>query len=212
MQIIGFCGFIGAGKSESARYVRDTYDFELMAFGDSLKDCVAAIYCWPRHLLDGNTEESRIFRDTVDVWWEKNLGIPKFTPRFALTNFGTDIMRNYCHKEIWTMTIERKILNASQGKIVFGDVRHADEFELINQLGGKVYRVKRGPNPEWFFMAESANKGNKIAMAYMKNLGIHKSEYEWIGQNIADTIPNDSTLRLLHNLIDAHCELGVYDL
>ena len=57
--IIGICGLIGSGKGTVADILEQEHGFIKVSFADSLKDAVAAVFGWPRSLLEGDTEESR---------------------------------------------------------------------------------------------------------------------------------------------------------
>jgi hypothetical protein len=63
------------------------------SFAGALKDAVAAIFVWPRHLLEGDTAESDRFRETADEYWTEKLAgkkgsifekYDKITPRLVL--------------------------------------------------------------------------------------------------------------------------------
>jgi len=98
--IIGLVGFIGSGKDTVAsRFI--SYGCIKDSFAAPLKDACAAIFGWPRALLEGDTVESREFRETPDMFWARKLGIDNFTPRLALQLVGTDVLRNHFHQDIW---------------------------------------------------------------------------------------------------------------
>ena len=91
-KIVGICGLIGNGKDTAAGFLLDE-GFTQISFAGVLKDIVALIFDWDRELLEGHSDESRIWRETVDKWWANRLDIHDFTPRKALTMIGTDTMR-----------------------------------------------------------------------------------------------------------------------
>ena len=91
--IIGICGFIGSGKDTVANMFVErgcTHD----SFAAPLKDVCSSIFGWERSMLEGDTVESRDFRETPDIFWTKKLGVPNFTPRLALQLLGTEVLRN----------------------------------------------------------------------------------------------------------------------
>lgn len=197
MKLIAFVGFANAGKSTAALALTDQ-DYYLMNFADAIKDCLSAIFGWPRYLLEGTTNESRIFRETVDTWWANKLNIPEFSPRYAMKYFGTETMRQHFHPEIWTLNVEYRFSKLIDGQVVFGDVRHKNEISLIKKLGGKLIRIKKGDDPEWFETAVQANLGDQAALWMMKEVyKIHDSEMDWIGSPVDATITNDGTMREL---------------
>ena len=115
-KIIAIQGFIGSGKDTLAEIIYNK-EKELgknvikLSFAASLKDSVSIIFGWDRNLLEGDTKESRDWREQIDEWWSKRLDIPYLTPRWVLQNIGTNVMRNHFHSDIWLSSLERKIFN-----------------------------------------------------------------------------------------------------
>jgi len=86
--IIGFVGFIGSGKGTVADILTHKYGFNKESFANAVKDACAAIFLWDRKMLEGDTKESREWRETPDPWWSEKLG-REFSPRLALQLMGT---------------------------------------------------------------------------------------------------------------------------
>lgn len=194
MNIVSFVGFADAGKSTAA-LVLASQGYISMSFADAIKDCVAAIFCWDRAMLEGNTPESRVFRMTVDPWWADKLGIPDFTPRFAMQNIGTECFRHHFHDLIWVYNVERRLMLSGADSFVFGDVRHPNEINLTKQLGGKLIRIKKGIDPVWFELAKEANAGDQDAQRIMRDIHkVHDSEMAWIGCEFDHVVNNDETI------------------
>ena len=78
-KVVGICGLIGHGKDTASGFLIEE-GFQRVSFAGILKDACANIFGWDRILLEGNTTESRAFREQVDEWWAKRLDIPNFTP------------------------------------------------------------------------------------------------------------------------------------
>lgn len=191
MQIIGVVGFIGSGKGTVGDILVHNYDFVADSFAASLKDAVAIIFGWPRHLLEGDTEESRKFRETVDAFWSEKLG-REFTPRLALQLMGTEAGRDIFGQNIWTGSLERRI--KSRGKnTVITDVRFPNEIELIHNMGGIVLWVTRGDRPDWYDNALAYNKGLPLENLEEIKPNVHYSEWAWIGEKIDILLSNDGT-------------------
>jgi hypothetical protein len=197
--IIGFVGFIGSGKDTAADYLVNFHGFRRDSFANTLKDAVAAVFGWDRVLLEGRTAEARAWREEVDTWWAERLEMPKLTPRWVLQYWGTEVCRQGFHDDIWIASVENKMRKTTDN-IVISDVRFPNEIKAIHNAGGKVIRVKRGEDPEWYEAAISANKGPdanstwSLSKAKLAQLKIHASETAWVGGDIDVTISNDSTI------------------
>jgi hypothetical protein len=197
-------GFIGSGKGTCGDILESDFSFKKDAFANPLKDAVAAIFGWDRDLLEGDTAESRIWRETIDPWWEKR--VPGMTPRYALQLMGTEAGRNIFDSDIWLYSMERRMFSGNN--YVITDVRFPNEMSFIRSLGGKIVRVKRGPEPLWYdYAAEWNFKISKIKDAndYMfhnpqimdKYPGIHYSEFAWVGHSMDYVIENEGTIEEL---------------
>lgn len=191
--IIAFCGFIGSGKDTAANYLVDNYNFEKDSFAKTLKDLLSVLFNWNRTLLEGSTEESRAWRNQVDSWWSDKLGIDNFTPRWAMQHIGTDVFRNHFHTDIWVTTLENR-LEKSNKDIVISDVRFKNEMNVVKRLGGKIIKVSRGNNPEWYNDALLANIGNKDSLELLNKKQIHPSEWSWVNELIDFEIHNNGSI------------------
>lgn len=198
-KIVGILGFINGGKGTIASCLVNNYNFRQDSFASSLKDACANIFDWPRHLLEGDTKESRDWREEGDAWWSDKLGIPNFTPRYALQYVGTDILRNNFNEDLWFLTLQNRIRKNPDQHVVISDVRFPNEIKFIQEQGGTLIRVKRGPDPVWYETAIMANKGNSIAKEVMDKTysSAHFSEWAWVGSTIHYEINNDTTLESL---------------
>lgn len=188
--IIGLCGLIGAGKGTVADILAEQ-GFTKVSFADKLKDGVSTIFGWDRALLEGDTVESREWREQVDQFWTKETG-RTITPRILLQEFGTDCMRNGFHDGVWVSLLKQHILN-NPGNYVIPDVRFRNEQDMIRELSGQIWRVQRGEVPEWYGCAMLDNTtGGNLMEAY----DVHESEYKWIDLNnkFDTTIYNNTTL------------------
>lgn len=203
--IIGFVGFIGCGKDTAADYLVNYHEFRRDSFANTLKDAVSAVFGWDRTLLEGRTKEARAWREQVDEWWANRLSIPHLTPRWILQYWGTEVCRHGFHDDIWIASLENK-MRKTRDNIVISDVRFTNEIQAIHNAGGKVIRIKRGPDPEWFQDAANVNAGPTnlswaISKQKISELGIHASETSWIGGKIDVTICNDNSIDSLYEQI-----------
>jgi len=178
--IIGLCGNQGSGKDTVANILISEYGFIKLTFASTLKDVVAILFSWPRDLLEGLTEESRLWRENVDDFWSEKLSIPNFTPRKALQMIGTDLFRIHFNNDIWISIVENKIntmlKNNPNTNIVISDCRFTNEFTLIKQF----------PDSHIIMILREKNKSiNKL---------YHSSETEWVNYNFDAILQNDNSI------------------
>jgi hypothetical protein len=188
IKIIGICGFIGSGKDTVANIIKGLYGDRVkhISFAGILKDIVSIVFGWDRALLQGDTKESRKWREEVDEWWSARLNIPGLTPRYVLQQWGTDVMRNHFHTDIWIAAVERKMMCFSPDSIVvITDCRFPNEIELINKMCGNIVWVQRGDMPHWY---------NEYIMKGDIPIDVHVSEYVWVNSVFNRIIKNDGEL------------------
>jgi len=195
--IVGFLGFIGSGKGTAGDILKEI-GFEKQSFAGPVKDTASVMFGWPRHLLEGDTEESRKFREEYDPFWSKKFGY-EFTPRMALQRIGTEVGRDIFNENIWINILEKKI--DKNKNYVITDVRFANEIKWIQKQGGILIEVKRGKNPDWYEIAFEANQGCKKSEALMYETGVHESEWKWIGNFIDESIENNDSKETLRENI-----------
>ena len=53
--------------------------------------------------------EIKEWREKVDSYWERELGIKDFSPRKALQMIGTNVMRNHFDEAFWIKALKRKL-------------------------------------------------------------------------------------------------------
>lgn len=177
--IVGICGLIGSGKGTVADILVEQ-GFAKVSFADKLKDGVATIFGWDRKMLEGDTDESREWREQADLFWTQETGRP-ITPRIVLQEFGTECMREGFHNGVWVSLLKKYILD-TPGNYVVPDVRFRNEQNMIRELGGEIWQVKRGKDPEWFARAVFDNN-NPETSNLMHGYDVHESEYKWIDTN-----------------------------
>jgi hypothetical protein len=203
--IIGVCGFIGSGKDTVADYLVNLHHFRRESFANTLKDAVSAVFGWDRTMLEGRTKQAREWREQQDNWWTNRLGIV-ITPRWVLQNWGTEVCRNGFHDDIWIASLENKLRNSTDD-VVISDCRFPNEIQAIKQSGGRVVRVVRGPEPEWYNAAVSQNRGPNgnstwaLSGRQLEQLGVHESETAWVGTKFDVVLDNNSTLDDLYQQV-----------
>jgi hypothetical protein len=175
---------------------------------------VAQVFGWDRELLEGRTKESRAWREQVDPWWSERLKMPHLTPRYVLQVWGTEVARKSFHDDIWIAALENK-LRKTTDDVVISDCRFPNEIKSIRSAGGIVIRVVRGPEPEWYQAALSANRGPNGNVTWatskriLENARVHASETAWIGTHFDAVIDNnadglDNLYSQIKDLVLAH--------
>jgi len=195
--IIGICGLIGSGKGTVADVLVDQ-GFTKVSFADKLKDGVSTIFGWDRAMLEGDTDESRQWREQRDDFWSAETEM-EVTPRLVLQLFGTDCLRNGFHDGVWVSLLKKHMLD-NPGNYVIPDVRFRNEQNMIRELGGEIWRIQRGDIPEWYGCAMLDNTtGSDLMEAY----DVHPSEYKWIDMNnkFDVTLYNEGTIEDLRQLV-----------
>ena len=182
--IIGICGLIGSGKGTVADVLVDEHKFEKISFADKLKDSVSILFDWPRDMLEGETPDSRFWREQEDKFWTAETG-RSITPRLVLQEFGTDCMRNGFYDGVWVSFVKKKIIDNPDNNFVIPDVRFENEVEVIKSMGGKVWCVKRGPDPLWFRQYQDLGLEPK---------DVHPSEWRWANAHFDFNIYNEGTI------------------
>ena len=139
--IIGICGLIGSGKGSVADILVEEHNFKKISFADKLKDGVASVFNWDRQMLEGDTNDSRKWREEKDDFWSKETG-ETITPRLVLQLFGTDCMRSGFFDGIWVSLVKKHLLENPNANYVIPDVRFENEAKMIHALNGHVWQVR----------------------------------------------------------------------
>lgn len=188
MVIIGICGFQGVGKDTFANYLVSNYNFKKFSFAATTKDILSDMFGWDRKLLEGDTIESRTFRENPDPWWSAKLSIDNLTPRKVLQLIGTDLFRKHFNNDIWVHIVEKKIIQTLQtnpsDRIIVSDCRFPNEIAMLKNLGAKIIHIQRNL-PVWF---DKYKDGEDCVEASK----LHLSETDWIREDFDYTIANTS--------------------
>ena len=196
--IVGLLGFIGSGKGTAGDILKDM-GFTPVSFAKGVKDVTAEMFGWPRHLLEGDTQRSREWREQPDEFWSKEFG-KSFTPRYALQLMGTEVGRDVFHKDFWVIKLKKYIEDNPEQNFVITDVRFENEIKFVHDQSGILIEIERGVRPHWYDIAAKANRGEPKAEQHMLfHSGVHESEWRWIGGEIDHTIQNSGTVEDLKN-------------
>lgn len=113
--IVGFAGYATSGKDEAARPLIDR-GFVRVAFADPLK-ALAKELGWSGR----KDAEGRAFLEALGPGARKHI-----------------------HPRVWVWAAEQRIKEVGlYGDVVVTDVRYHNEVEMIQSLGGHIYRVVR---------------------------------------------------------------------
>ena len=204
-RLVGICGLIGSGKDTVGEVLVNEYGFSKLSFAGTLKDVTAVLFDWDRNMLEGTTPETRAEREVIDPWWSEKLG-RDWSPRIALQQMGTEVMRNHLHNDIWILTLENKLRKL--GNVVITDCRFPNEIDFIKERG-EIWTIDRGPKPSWWNYAVRFNHpldaDTRRVMHDLdqtpEQLGVHASEYSWAGVDAEHTIDNNGSLKGLYNRV-----------
>ncbi len=177
--IIGLCGAQGVGKDTVGDVLVSEYGFTKLTFATALKDVISILFSWPRDLLEGITDESRVWRETVNEHWSEKTGIKNFTPRKALQFIGTDLLRKQFYNDIWVNIVENKInelrLYDPNINIVITDCRFINEFNMIKSFSNShILNIKRSN--------------------IIETNTLHSSEIDWTNYEFDRILYNDGTI------------------
>lgn len=170
--IIGMSGLAGSGKNSVANIIKKNYDNWVdISFAKPMKDAVACMFGLPRELLEGDTKDSREWREQKCEYWSEKFNY-EITPRRILQMFGTELVRNNLNQNFWVDRLEFEIKNLTkEGKnVIITDVRFPNEANMIKNIGGEIWQVFCGEIPQWF--ADYRDKN-------IEPQGIHESEWKW---------------------------------
>lgn len=206
--MISLSGFIGSGKGEVSRILQKDFGYTPISFAEPLKDVVSIVFSWDRNLLEGDTIESRDFREKTDEYWSRKLGYP-VTPRKMLQFIGTELFQNNFMKNIWILSLEKRYYNdINNGKVIFSDTRFKHEMDYVKKRNYKIVYVER-ETPSWVTDVQDWYSGHISEMPDLcKNM--HKSEYEWLSQKPDYIIENKKSLDDLKN--NVHSMVKTLDL
>lgn len=159
-KVIGFAGRMRNGKTQSALYLVDRYDYLKLSCAGALKELCAKLLNIDLDTLNELKNDNVPINVKPDERWvdiiSKHIGVDKDIVAHDLENIvfkdvrdvlqyvGTDIIRK--HKENWHVDILRSEIASllEQGyKVVIDDVRFTNECDMIKEFGGEVYFVNR---------------------------------------------------------------------
>ncbi len=136
--IIGLAGTAGSGKDTLGDYLVCQHGFTKLAFADPLRDMVVALLV---HL--GIDERDALWSLANDRLFKEH-PLPQIdrSPRQLMQTLGTEWGRNQVHPDLW-LKIAQERIELTAGPVVITDVRFSNEAQLVRDLGGKVWQLRR---------------------------------------------------------------------
>ena len=119
------------------------------------------------------------------------------TPRWILQQWGTEVLRNHFHDDIWIAALESRLARRADHTVI-SDVRFPNEVKAIRAQGGKIVWIQRGVTPHWYDIAERANSGDAKAQQWLHDNNIHASETSWAGTQFDEIIVNNGSIDSLY--------------
>lgn len=197
--IIGICGFEGAGKDTMADYLVAEKGFVKLSFATIVKQIASILFGWDLRMLQGDTLESRLWREKLDEKWTSILNMP-ITPRKVLRLTGTESCRNVFGPNIFVGNVYNRILSllneSPTTNIVVSDCRFLNEIEMVKSFdNSKLIHIYDNSLPTWFKQYKSGVNVDEIKL-------MHPSSYEWIRSNFDEEIKNNKSKQNLYDNIN----------
>lgn len=169
--LIGLTGYAGSGKDTFAKVLVEKYGYTRIAFADPIRELLYKLNPIINGLPYGGT---RSLSELVDsVGWDEAKKEPEV--RRLLQDLGVGA-REVIDSELWVSTAFKK--TGEPGKrYVITDVRFTNEADLVKQLGGQVWRVKRvDVNAVNGHISENEMDGYKVDQIFLNNGTIDELE------------------------------------
>lgn len=144
MNIIGFTGLAGSGKTTAARQLVTVNGWTRISFADPLRAMLAAL---------GVTHAEMANAKHVPLPWLHNR-----TPRELLQTLGTEWGRTFVGPDVWVAAARRNVeyeLELGATGVVFDDCRFENEAAMIRQMGGLVIELRRSGTQQMAHASEA---------------------------------------------------------
>lgn len=181
ISVIGLTGRAQAGKDTVADYLVREHGFTRFAFADKLKSMALVLDPIVQEGREGDF--ARLSEAVHYTGWEGAKKMPEV--RRFLQVLGTEAVRDHLGPDTWVNAVKAdamRILSIG-GRVVFSDVRFPNEADLVDTLGGEVWKVVRPQH-------EAADPN-------------HASEANVDSMPAAMVFVNDSTIAMLLSLVQS---------
>lgn len=123
--IIGIAGFVGNGKTTVSQPFVQNHGFRKFSFADPIRDLMMTLGVPREVLLDPVLKE------------KPHAALCGASPRQAMESIGK--WGRDLNVDFWVRKQAEKVIRCDLA--IFDDVRHQNEVDMINSLGGQVYRL-----------------------------------------------------------------------
>ncbi len=154
--LFGLIGSKGAGKDETANYLKQKYNFKQYAFATPLKKVCQELFNLTNEQVYGNLKE------TLDERWNT-------TPRKLFQKIGTELFKKHLINEIpelscdniWIKKFQLWFEENNMDNCVVSDCRFNDELNIIKENKGVIILIKRNLNENDTHISEQIHKDYK---------------------------------------------------
>ena len=136
--LIGITGKIGSGKSTSANYLVNSWNFTEYSMAEPIKE-IGTIFGFTHNQLYGTQKEKL----EIHPYW-------RVSGREFLQKIGTDMFRDLLPQVIPNMKISKsvwcdifRLKYNCLNRTVVSDIRFPDEARMVRDLGGVIIRIVR---------------------------------------------------------------------
>jgi hypothetical protein len=168
MIVLGLKGLIGSGKTTVARHLIENHGFVRGRFAGALKDMLRAYLRYRR--CDEATIERMIDGDLKE---QPTPWLGGKSPRHAMEGLGGLWGRDHMGSDFWIGTETDVLYMGAPKRVVFEDVRHANEGEAIDRMGGWVIEIVRPgliPQEHRTEKAQAEVKSHRSVMNYQGDM------------------------------------------
>lgn len=123
--LFGLSGIDGVGKTTAAKWL-ERRGYLAVAFGESVKIVVSALYSIDRQTLEGDDPVSRVERELPLS------NCPTLTMRDVMRLLATEVFRSI-DDTVWIRHAARRMTSE---RVVITDIRFANELEFVKRLNG----------------------------------------------------------------------------
>jgi hypothetical protein len=165
VEVIGISGWARAGKDTVAAHLVEKYGYTRMSFADPMREALRRL---DPLITVGEMRGVSLASAINGLGWESLKSVSPDV-RGLMQRMGTEVGRDMFGQNFWVDAAIDSIEDGS--KVVFADVRFANEAEAIKNLGGEVWRISRnGVGPANDHISETA-LNDYIFDVYIKNDG-----------------------------------------